>query len=90
MYKRSLHLVRGAFPWLAAAYEGATTPGDFTSLHAALAEQTAEKAAAGQAAALQTFYNLLTELIGRSLTQRLLHTVWEPPSSGPSAEDALP
>lgn len=88
LYRRGLHVSRAAFPWLAAAYEGAATPGDFASLHAALAEQSGEHAAAGQAAVLQNFHDLLTDLIGRSLTQRLLQAVWEPPSSGTSARDA--
>ncbi|MEO5669551.1 MAG: hypothetical protein ABIR26_02565 [Ramlibacter sp.] len=88
LYKRSVHMARAAFPWLTAAYEGAATPRDFTALHSALAGQTSEQAAAGQAAVLQTFHDLLTDLIGRSLTQRLLQAVWEPPSSGTSAGDA--
>ena len=90
LYRRSLHLVRGAFPWLAAAYEGATQPGDFSALEAALSQQTSKTAASAHDALVHTFHDLLADLIGRSLTQRLLQAVWEPPSSGTAVQDDSP
>ena len=87
LYKRSLHLARSDFPCLEPAYARAMLPGDFSALRAALAEQTGTQAAAAHDAALQTFHNLLAELIGRSLTQRLLHAVWQPFSSGNADQD---
>ncbi len=89
LYKRSLHLALADHPWLAAAYEGALQPGDFTSLHAALSQQTGANAAAAQDAIVQTFQDLLNNLIGQSLTQRLLqaagaHLQAVPPSRTPS------
>ena len=90
LYKRSLHLSRGSYPWLGAAYEGAGKPADFSSLRAALLQQPPARAAAGNYAALKTFHDLLADLIGRSLTQRLLQAVWESPSSGTAAQDASP
>jgi len=90
LYKRSLHLTRTDYPWLAAAYQGAIQPGDFSALGAALSEQTAKAAAAAHDAVLYTFHDLLADLIGRSLTQRLLQAVWEPPTSGNAVQDASP
>jgi hypothetical protein len=44
--------------------------------------------AANAAAALAlTFRDLLTHLIGDSLTERLLRSVWTSPSSGNAAQD---
>ena len=90
LYKRSLLLVLPDYAWLAAAYEGALEPGDFDSLRAALSQQTAENAAAAQDAVLQTFQDLLDNLIGRSLTQRLLQSVWDQPSSSEAVQDKSP
>ncbi len=90
LYKRSLHLARASYPWLAAAYDGAVNPGDFTALNAALSQQTALHAAAAHDAVVKTFHDLLADLVGRSLTQRLLQAVWESPSSGTAALDTLP
>lgn len=90
LYKRSLHLVLTDYPWLAAAYEDALEPGDFDSLRAALSQQTAHDAAAAHDATLQTFQDLLDNLIGRSLTQRLLQNVRDQPSSGDAVQDNSP
>lgn len=90
LYKRSLHLAIAEHPWLAAAYEGALQPGDFASLRSALSQQTATIAAAAHDAMLQIFEDLLNNLIGRSLTQRLLQTVWDHPSSGDAVQDNSP
>jgi len=90
LYKRSLHLASAHYPWLEAAYGGALEPGDFASLAAALAQQTPVQAAAAQDALLQTFHDLLADLIGRSLTQRLLQAVWDSSSKGPAVQDTTP
>jgi hypothetical protein len=85
---RSLHLARPAYPWLAAACDSTNPTVDFDALRAALGQQTAATAAAAHDAILHTFHDLLADLIGRSLTGRLLQSVWEPPSSGNAARDA--
>jgi len=87
LYKRSLHLTRAAHPSLAAVEQGALSPGEFASLHAALSQQTGPNAAAANAALLQTFTDLLTKLIGASLTERLLRSIWHNPASGHAAQD---
>ena len=44
----------------------------------------------GGGALLQTFYELLASLVGPSLTERLLRSVWAHSSSGPPAQDTSP
>ena len=44
-------------------------------------------AVAANAALLQNFQDLLTSLIGLSLTERLLSPVWDKPSSGQAEQD---
>ncbi|HMA08433.1 MAG TPA: hypothetical protein VKP68_11245 [Ramlibacter sp.] len=90
LYKRSIHLAQEGYPWLVAAYEGALRPGDFDSLRAALSQQTAQDAAAAHDAVLKTFRGLLDNLIGGSLTQRLLQTVPDQPSGGDAVQDNSP
>lgn len=90
LYQRSLHLAGADHSWLTAAYEGALQPGDFSALRATLSGQTVSDAAAAHAAMLQIFRDLLDNLIGRSLTQRLLQAVWDHPSSGHAVQDISP
>ncbi len=92
LYKRSLHLTRGAHPCLQPAYESAQRPGDFAALKAALSQPAGPATAAANRALLQTFTDLLAQLIGRTLSARLLEPVWTPPpsSSGPAAQDTPP
>ena len=90
LYKRSLYLSRGDHPWLAAAAEDALQPDDFTALHRALAKQTSVNAAAANGALLTIFSDLLNSLIGASLTERLLQSVWSHPSSGHAVQENTP
>jgi hypothetical protein len=87
LYARSLHLTCASHPCLAGVQDSALSIVEFDSLHAALSRQTASNAAAASAALLQTFTELLTKLIGASLTERLLRPVWHNPSSGDAAQD---
>ena len=90
LYKRSLYLSRGDHPWLAVAAEDALQPDDFATLHRALAKQTSGNAAAANGALLTTFSDLLTSLIGASLTERLLQSVWDHTSSGHAVQENTP
>jgi hypothetical protein len=87
LYKRSLHLNRPARPALAAALEGTQPLLDLEPLKNALAQQSAAEAAATGGELLQTFHELLTTLVGPSLTERLLRSVWTNFLSGPPAQD---
>jgi hypothetical protein len=75
LYQRAQHLNRGAYPWLAAVHEDPLLPGEFAALQRALSLQTSAHIAAANGALLQSFSDLLTSLIGVSLTERLLRSV---------------
>lgn len=87
LYKRSLFLTRGGHPCLMAAYDGASAPGDFGSLQLALNACSGAEAAAATDALFKTFTGLLGQLIGSSLTERLIGSIWHNPSSGPAVQD---
>jgi hypothetical protein len=87
LYRRSLQLTSAAFPCLASIRDDLSQVSDFAMLRAALAHQDREVAAAANLALLGTFYDLVTSLIGRSLTDRLLRSAWENLSSGDAAQD---
>jgi hypothetical protein len=82
LYKRCLNLTSADHPWLAAAQEAFPEAGEFDALQRALSQQTSSVAAAASAALLQTFYTLLTTLIGVSLTTQLLQSVRGFPPGG--------
>lgn len=90
LYKRSLQLTRVEFPCLASVQEGVLNLAEFSVLHAVLAQQPSASAAAASAALLENFYDLLTTLIGRSLTDRLLSPICDTTSSGRPAQDTSP
>lgn len=90
LFERSMHLVRESYPWLGGASDAAAERDQFAALRAALAQQAPGHAAAAHDSMLQTFLSLLADLIGESLTQRLLRDVWAPPSSGHAVEDTSP
>jgi len=90
LYKRSLYLARAQHAWLAAAYEGAVQPGDYSALLTTLAGQSAPEASKASDALLQIFHDLLAGLIGRSLTQRLLQATWSSHSYRNAAQDDSP
>lgn len=86
LYQRSLYLTRGDYPWLAGVHQATVRAGEFAPLHTVLSQQTSATAAGACSALLATFRNLLTRLIGASLTERLLPPI--PPA--PPAPDPSP
>jgi hypothetical protein len=90
LYRRSLYLTASAHPWLAGTHDGSQTSNDMAALRSAVEQQGSADAALGGNALLQTFYSLLGSLIGTSLTERLLRSVWADSSSGPPAQDTMP
>jgi hypothetical protein len=90
LYRRSVHLASQTYPWLADAHQGAPLALEVAPLSAVLARRTSADAIAGGTLLLQTFHKLLTTLIGPSLTERLLRSVWADFLSGPSAQDTTP
>jgi hypothetical protein len=79
LFKRSLLLTAPAHPSLIAAHWVVETEGDFDSLRTALKQQSAASAIASNGALLRQFIDLLTTLIGESLTERLLQSVLDNP-----------
>ena len=90
LFKRSIHLTQSAHPFLEALLDDSAQSADPTHLQSVLARQAPADALAANAAVLQTFEDLLVTLIGASLTQRLLHSVGNPPSSGTATKDIAP
>ena len=85
LFKRSVHLARSNIAdW---DYEAASEPDDFDALLASLSRQPSSMAAAASDALMRTFYDLLSQLIGPSLTERLLRSVLAKLSSGPAAQE---
>ncbi len=87
LFKRSLYLTRSAHPCLAIVLEDSTQPDELAALQTVLAQQVMATAEAANNALLQNFQDLLTSLIGLSLTERLLRPVWDKPSSGQAEQD---
>ena len=90
LYRRSLHLASQTCPYLSITHEGVPTVMDVTALTTALADRTRAEAAFAGALLLQTFYELLTTLVGPVLTERLLRSVWANFLSGAPAPDTTP
>ena len=87
LYQRSLYVTRAAYPYLAAVREDALRPGEFAALQMVLSQQTSAHVAAANGALLDTFCDLLANLIGVSLTERLLRSVHNLPSSGAAVQN---
>ena len=87
LYNRSLHLTAVAYPWLAIHQPAVPAVVDPSGLRAALVRQTAAEAAGGGSALFQTFHELLSSLVGASLTDRLLRSVWTHSSPVSPAQD---
>jgi len=76
LYRRSLFLTAATHPWLAGLHEDVQATLDPAALKALMARQSGAEARAGGHALLQTLYQVLASLIGASLTERLLRSVW--------------
>jgi hypothetical protein len=87
LYRRSLYLTRAAHPWLAGMHEGVETDMALAALKSVFRQQSSANAASGGSALFQTSHELLASLIGPSLTERLLRSVWANASSSPPAQD---
>ena len=87
LYSRSLSLTAAAYPWLAIDQPAAPVAVDPSVLRAALVQQAATEAAAGGSALFHRFHALLASLVGPSLTERLLRSVWTHPSDTSPTQD---
>src|ERR1700681_2604788 len=82
LFKRSVSLVGEHHPWLQMDYAVAHNPRVFNVLGARPAKQSATSAAAVNGELLDAFFELLANLIGRPLTERLLQPALEKNSNG--------
>ena len=87
LHARSLKLTAIAHPWLPHSHRGALGAIDPSELKAALIQQPVAEAAEGGNALLHTFREVLASLIGQSLSDRLLRTVWAHAAGSASGQD---
>ncbi|WP_439864636.1 hypothetical protein [Pseudomonas antarctica] len=90
LYRRSLHLCVSNHPRLARTYDSVLATMDLIALKSVLVEQNQTDALFFGEALLTSLYELLTTLIGPSLTARLLADVWLPSSSDTSSQEISP
>lgn len=86
LFRRSLHLTRTSLPWLAQSEVSEESTALLASLKAGLSDLEPKAALEASHALLMTFTKLLTSLIGKSLTKRLLSLVWVPLSPASEKE----
>lgn len=93
LFQRSLHLASAQHAWLALRPPGGPLAPEAGQLVTLLGQRSPQEASAAATQFLQTFRNLLASLIGESLTEQLLRSVWGPPDSplnSADAQDPLP
>ncbi|KMM85461.1 hypothetical protein SAMN04490203_2123 [Pseudomonas taetrolens] len=90
LYRRSLHLCTSTNPRLANTFDRVQPGMDLTALKSVIAEQSETDALFFGEVLLTTFYELLTTLIGPSLTARLLRGVWKPSLSDTLSQETSP
>lgn len=89
LFKRSIYLAVRAHPFLASVVENKEQPDVLAALQVVLAQQPSTTAVAANIDLLQRFQDLLIALIGLSLTERLLRSVCDGPSSVPAEQDTV-
>lgn len=90
LYRRSLHMCAATHPRLASTFDRVQPGMDLTALKSVIVEQSEADALFFGEVWLTTFYELLTTLIGPSLTARLLRGVWEPSLSDTLSQETSP
>jgi hypothetical protein len=87
IFRRSLYLTSKTFPWLAVGEEHGDDAALLANLTARLAGRDPDGAAEAGCTLLLNFLELLTTLIGESLTERLVSPVWASPSPASEQEN---
>lgn len=90
LYKRSLYLTAQTHPALLGLQEKVQAAMDPSPLMAALAPLGDAEATRIGGALLIAFYELISSLVGPSLTERLLRSLWDRPLSDPPASEPIP
>jgi hypothetical protein len=86
LFNRALHVTGRTYPWLMTASVDENGAAQLAGLRLRLAGRDPVQAEEASYVLLMTFTILLANLIGESLTKRLLAPVWSPPSAAPEAE----
>ena len=87
LYTRSIHVAGRTHPWLARLHPGSQSLMDLNELLESSAQQSNADVTAAAEALMHAFSELLTSVIGLSLTERLLRPVLNHISSAPVAQD---
>ncbi len=90
LYKRSLFLTGQSHPELLGLQENVQSEMDLSPLMTALKPLSDAEATIIGGALLIAFYELISSLVGPSLTERLLRSLWDRPSSDPPASEPTP
>lgn len=88
LYKRSLFLAGHEHPVLQGLLREVQQDTDLSALTTALMPLSESEAARVGTALLSSFYELLSSLIGPSLTERVLRSLWDRPLSDPPAMES--
>ena len=87
LYKRSVYVAAQGHPWLMGVHDHALASANLSDLNSVFKQQSPLEATAGAALLFETFHDLLVSMVGPSLAERLLRSVWAGASSGPGAKD---
>lgn len=90
LYRRSLFLTSHEYPVLLDLQVNAQSAMDLSTLTARLTTLSETEATQVGAALLLSFHELLGSLVGASLTERLLRSLWDRPLSDPPTLEPTP
>jgi len=90
LFNRALHVTGRTYPWLMATSVDEDGAAQLAGLRLRLAGRGPVQAEEASYVLLMTFTVLLANLIGESLTKRLLEPVWSLPSAGSEEEMSTP
>jgi hypothetical protein len=88
LYQRSVFLTSRTHAWLAGLHVGLEGRIDLPALRSLFSQQRSDDAAAAADAMFRSFHDLLTGLVGDSLTRRLLHAVEAANTANPPSPDS--
>jgi hypothetical protein len=86
LFERSFYVAGGAHPWVSDFRDHAEHAGDFASIEALFAARTAREATQAGVLIVDQFCDLLGEMVGYSLSERLLRPVLMRSVGNPAAK----
>jgi hypothetical protein len=90
LFNRSVQLTAVAHPWLLGVRQESDSELQFSVIADRFSQQDAATAKSGGDALLLAFHQLLSALIGASLTERLLRSAFSPDTGVSPTQDASP